>query len=401
MYLLSKTMNFSLFVFFNLTLLCISIPVLCVVFQICLGFYYKRPHCKLALPPPPSIAVLMPAHNEATVISATVAGLMSHLQPGDRLLVVADNCQDDTAVLARAAGAEVIERQHATQRGKGYALDFGVRHLAMRPPDVFVIVDADCSMDPGALATLGALAHASGRPVQALYLMHAPDGAGLRQRVAAWAWRIKNWARPLGWHRLGWPCQLMGTGMAFPWDMAQRMDLANGHLVEDMKLGAELALAGTPPLFCPQALVTSTFPTQQGAQQSQRKRWEHGHLSVLLSFGPRLLWQGVVTRRMAVVAMALDLLVPPIALMALLLAGMWCLALAAWWWLGLWWPLALTSLLMVALKWALWLAWRGWGQDLVSAAEWHRVPLYVLAKLPLYLAFVFKRQTAWVRTDRK
>lgn len=349
------------------------------------------------------VAVLVPAHNEAAVIATTLAGLLPQLRPGDRLLVVADNCTDDTAELARAAGAEVVERSHETERGKGYALDFGVRHLTQNPPDVLVIVDADCWVQPGSLQTLSDLAGTHNRPVQALYLMSVPPGAPLKQRVAAWAWRVKNGVRPLGWHRMGWPCQLMGTGMAFPWAMAERMALANGHLVEDMKLGADLALAGAPPLFCPQALVTSEFPTATAAQQSQRKRWEHGHLSMLFSLGPRVLWQGMKRGHMPTVAMALDLLVPPVALLGMLLALLWCAALGFALWAGGAYvgPLVLATLLVFLFKLALWRAWWGWGRDLVSATEAMKLPLVLLGKVPLYVGFVFRRQRAWVRTERK
>ena len=77
----------------------------------------------------PPVAVLVPAHNESSGLLPTLANIQSQLLPGDRLLVVADNCSDDTAALARAAGAEVVERNDPTRRGKGYALDWGVQHL--------------------------------------------------------------------------------------------------------------------------------------------------------------------------------------------------------------------------------------------------------------------------------
>ena len=68
--------------------------------------------------------------------------------------MVADNCTDDTAAIARAAGAEVIERQNATLRGKGYALDAGIRHLTANPPAVVIIVDADCLVAGGTIDLL-------------------------------------------------------------------------------------------------------------------------------------------------------------------------------------------------------------------------------------------------------
>jgi len=382
----------------------LSLPVLTLVLQVWLA---RRSEAQLDQQAGafirPKVALLVPAHNEQALITATLANLLPQLQLGDRLLVVADNCTDDTAQLARKSGAEVVERFNETDRGKGFALDFGVRYLASNPPDVLVIVDADCSVERGSLDRLAQMAMAYRRPVQALNLMHAPASATLKQRIAEWAWRVKNWVRPLGWHRMGWPCPLMGTGMAFPWSMAERMALANGHLVEDMKLGADLALVGTPPLFCPQARVSSEFPIATAAQQSQRKRWEHGHLSMLFSLGPRVLWQGLKRRHMPTVAMALDLLVPPLALLGLLLTLLWLASLGLVVVVGIAYvgPLVWATLLVVLFKLALWRAWWGWGRDLVSAREWLQVPFYLLAKVPLYIGFIFRRQKAWVRTERK
>src|SRR5262252_6431115 len=79
--------------------------------------------------PRPALAVLIPAHDEAGGIAATIRAVIAQLRPCDRLLVVADNCSDDTASVAMSLGAEVIERRDPSLRGKGYALDHGVRHL--------------------------------------------------------------------------------------------------------------------------------------------------------------------------------------------------------------------------------------------------------------------------------
>ena len=98
------------------------------------------------------------------------------------------------------------------------------------------------------------------RPVQALNIMTAPLGSSVSYQISAFAWRMKNWVRPLGLKALGLPCQLMGTGMAFPWDVICTADLASGHIVEDLKLGLELTAGGWPPLFCPSAVVSSAFP---------------------------------------------------------------------------------------------------------------------------------------------
>ena len=96
------------------------------------------------------MVVLIPAHNEEAGLTETLKASQKGLYPFDRILVVADNCTDNTASIARRNGAEVIERNDPDHRGKGYALDFGVRQLEHNPPGCVVILDADCV--PEALA---------------------------------------------------------------------------------------------------------------------------------------------------------------------------------------------------------------------------------------------------------
>src|SRR5436305_1895550 len=113
---------------------------------------------------------------------------------------------------------------------------------------------------PAAVLRVETLAAVSGRPAQAAYTLDPPPGAGPRQLLAAFAFRVKNLVRPRGLDRLGLPCLLTGSGMAFPWAVIRSAPLAGGDIVEDMRLGVELALAGTPPLFCPEAEVAGEFP---------------------------------------------------------------------------------------------------------------------------------------------
>ena len=346
------------------------------------------------------LVVLVPAHDEERGIAVTLAAIRGQLAPGDRVLVVADNCADDTAAVARAAGAEVVERR-SDLRGKGYALGFGIDHLRADPPDAVVIVDADCLLGPDALERMAQELARSGRPVQALYLMLAPSDAGVGRRLAQFAWRVRNGMRPGGWNRLGMPCQLMGTGMAFSWDMLEDAQLANASIVEDMKLGIELATEGAAPLFCDAALVTSEFPDSSAATQTQRTRWEHGHLEMILREVPPMLREAIARRDLRLAGLALDLAVPPLALLTGLLVvnGLVAAAGAALGGSGV--ALSLAVTLVAAFGGAVLLAWAVGGRDLVRLAELLAVPWYVLAKLPVYARFLFKRQKAWVRTDRK
>jgi cellulose synthase/poly-beta-1,6-N-acetylglucosamine synthase-like glycosyltransferase len=383
------------------------VPALVLAVQIIAALPPYRRRC---VPPiaRPSIAVLVPAHNEAFGIAATLHSIRAQLHQGDRLLVVADNCEDDTAAVARQHGAEVIERSDALLRGKGYALDAGVRHLAQAPCQVVIVVDADCLLRPYALGCLARTSFASGRPAQALYLMQLRPGAAAPTRVAAFAWTIKNWLRPLGWSRLGLPCQLMGTGMAFPWPLIAQAQLAHGHLVEDMKLGLDCADAGCPPVFCTEAIVTSTFPDNQQGSRTQRTRWEHGHLGTILHDGPRLLFKGLRTRNGTLLAMALDMCVPPLSLLLLLslalAAGTLGLLLASSdgqaigggtslaWCIGL----APAALLLPAMA----LAWLRAGEDRLPMASLLAAIAYVLGKIPLYFKFLMRRQVVWISSLR-
>lgn len=350
--------------------------------------------------PRPRVAVIMPAHNEALVIAATVRDLLPQLTAGDRLIVVADNCNDDTAAIAAAAGAEVIERHDMDRRGKGYALDFGVRALNIDPPDVVAIVDADCQVAIGTLERLARTAVFSRRPVQALYLMHAPAGSGIKTRIAAFAWVVKNQVRATGYHWLGLPCQLMGTGMAFPWVMLHSANLASGHIVEDLKLGIDLARAGTPALFSPEALVTSTFPESAAGVQTQRTRWEHGHLGVMIREAPWLLLAALRSRNGALLALALDLCVPPLALLALIVGSLFATAVLAFIVFGAYLPLVPAGVAVTMLVISVFFAWVAYGRMVVGLADLVLAPVYVLWKIPVYLKFLVARQAEWVRSKR-
>jgi cellulose synthase/poly-beta-1,6-N-acetylglucosamine synthase-like glycosyltransferase len=347
------------------------------------------------------IAVLVPAHNEGTAIVPTLEDIKAQLRPGDRLLVVADNCTDDTVAVARVSGAEVVERHDSQRIGKGYALDWGVQHLALDPPDIVVMVDADCRLGEGAIGQLESTCALTGRPVQALYLMTAPEGARIGQQVAEFAWRVKNWARPLGLAALGQPCQLMGAGMTFPWDVIRAADLAGGSIVEDLKLGLDLTSAGHPPLFCPSAVVTSTFATSSQGAKSQRQRWEQGHIGMILQNVPRLICIAFARANLGLLALTLDLSVPPLSLLSMFVITMLVIAsLAAL--VGVSSATLIVSVAnFVAFFFAVALAWFKSGRAVLPPRAILSIPGYALGKLGIYAQILFGRVNGrWIRTDR-
>ncbi len=351
--------------------------------------------------PRPRTAVLVPAHDEQEIIADTIRRLRTQLEAGDRLVVVADNCTDATAARARAAGAEVIEREDPQRRGKGYALARGVSLLRADPPQVLVVIDADCRAEPGTIDHLARLVGRLNLPQQGLDLLDAPPGLATRAAISQLAFVVKNHVRPTGLQRLGVPCPLMGTGMAIPFAALDQVDLATGHLSEDMKLGIDLAIAGYPARFCPQAKVFSPMAGDTASSLTQRTRWEQGHLHTLLTQTPRLLYHALRQRRPRLLAMAADLLVPPLAALSLLV-------LAVIFWTGLGaalgaspWPLYLSSALALGLALTVLAAWARFGRDRVPAQALLAIPVYILWKLPIYVGFLWQRQRDWVRTQRQ
>ncbi len=394
-------MGFALSMAGWLLALVIGVPLLVFTIELLVGLLPGSPPRSRAAVG--NVAMLIPAHNESGGIAAMLDALRQVAPQGTRILVVADNCSDETAAIARGLGAEVIERSHDSERGKGYALAFGRDHLAQSPagavPDVVIVLDADCRLSPGSIAALSAQALESGAPAQAINLI-SPDLAGPPLvQIGSFAMVVKNLYRSRGMQRMGGAALLTGTGMAFPWRLLANAKLATGALVEDLALGIELTREGHSPRLCPAAQVRSA-PAAMGDAMAQRTRWEHGFLSTLKSLALPVLASGMRRFSRAELLLGLHLLVPPLALL-LLLGGAMLPVLALLWGLGasvgplLALALALGGALLAAL-----LGWLGRGKEFLSAAALLRAPLYVLWKIPIYLKFLRNPETRWNRTRR-
>jgi cellulose synthase/poly-beta-1,6-N-acetylglucosamine synthase-like glycosyltransferase len=348
------------------------------------------------------VAILVPAHNESSGILPTLIDIKEQLFAGDRVVVIADNCIDDTAAVAAKAGAEFVKRDEPTKRGKGYALDFGLKYLSQDPPAVVIVIDADCRLEEGAIDYLTNACTSTHRPAQALYLMSAPKESPINYRVAEFAWLVKNLVRPLGLEALNLPCQLTGTGMAFPWQVIRSANLASGSIVEDLKLGLDLAKSGSPPLFCPCARVTSQFPWSVEGAMSQRKRWEEGHINMILTTFSQCIYHAVTRRNLGLLVLTLDMAIPPLSLLVILLVGMSFVAGVAVL-LGLSSAaLVISSVCIVAFILAVVVAWSKYGSSILPPNAMFSVASYVFAKLPIYRRLLSSSDDPkWTRTDRK
>lgn len=382
--------------------MCAAVPSLWFFIECVLGALYRAERRSIPrVQPPPTVAVLMPAHNEGTGIEHTIRALAPQLNASTQLWVVADNCTDNTAQLAAQSGANVIERSDPERRGKGYALAHGLDRLAQNPPSVVIIVDADCELSEGGLARLAHDALLADAPIQADYVLLPNPNPSPRSIVSALAFLVKNRVRPRGLTALGFPCLLTGTGMAFPWAVLRKAPPTDDNLVEDMVMGLELAKLGHAPRLCPDVTVTSALPEGEKAATKQRTRWEHGHLHTMFTHAPKLMLHGLMRGRVELCALALELIVPPLSLLAMsLIAGTVLCALAALLGASAL-PFMIFSFSLAALGCGVLAGWWAYGRELVRARDLLAIPKYILWKLPVYLGFFGKgKQQAWERTER-
>jgi cellulose synthase/poly-beta-1,6-N-acetylglucosamine synthase-like glycosyltransferase len=347
------------------------------------------------------LVVIVPAHNESAGIVPIIGDVKPQLRFCDRLIVVADNCTDDTAAVASSAGAEVILRNDLTQIGKGYALAWAINHISIDPPDFVIFIDADCRIQPDGIEGLQAICSELQRPVQACFLMKTAENSPIDHSFAEFTFLLRNWVRPLGLRNMNCPVQLMGTGMILPWDVIRSAPLASGHLVEDLKLGLDLAAIGKAPHFFPSVKVTSDFPETAKGTDSQRQRWVQGHLGMILKAVPRLLIQAIRHRNLDLLTLSLDLMVPPLSMLGLIIIGTFVLT-----FLALVFGFSLTAFAIVSLNLlmftlAVLLAWLKFGRDILPVRALVSLGPQVFKKLRVFGQILLGRTAAvWIRTDR-
>ena len=253
----------------------------------------------------PSIAVLIPAHNEACGIAGTSRNVSPQLATCDRLVVIADNCTDGTERIAlRVRGRSSAAHRLRASRQKVRA-GFWCTAPRARSPEAVLVIDADCCrrwLDRSSRACLRCDRPADAGPgPHALARRRHADDTRRRVRLAG--------QEPGPPARVSPPRAALssdGHRNGLSWPVVVSAKFASGNIVEDLELGIDLARAGMPPLFCPEARVTSYFPATTEGIADQRSRWEHGHLGMILRAAPGLLVEGPKTRNRDLLALALS-----------------------------------------------------------------------------------------------
>ena len=377
----------------------VLIPILTFSLQCFLSFL-PRAKSKVEQDQLPRLAVLVPAHNEEAIISGILSDLKSQAKSEDRIIVIADNCEDATAEVARTHGAEAFERTDLNERGKAYALRFALERLEADPPEVVIVVDADCRISSDCLAQISYRAKKFDRPVQGSYIFGDQDDSAVSNLASSFTLWFKNHIRPLGSLRAGMPCQLTGSGMAFPWHVIRKVNVANNSLAEDTTLGLELAYLGYPPLFCPEARIDGHVPKAWGTLVQQRRRWEQGYLESILTNAPKMAWRSITHFRPGLLWAAFDLCIAPVALLGIVWAILAAMALLVVLLGGSSVPLILSGVGAVAMGLSLVLGWFIHCRDKVPAKAILAIPWFLIRKVGIYASLLFKREIVWLRTER-
>lgn len=269
--------------------------------------------------PPTRFAVMIPAHNEAGGIAATLASLADLDYPADSYAVhvVADNCTDATAQVVRSHRVRAHERVAPDHPGKGPALNW-LRDLLLADGvefDAAVIVDADTSVDAQFLSVADAHLRAGAEVLQGYYSVREPESSQAATfRYAALACR--HYLRPLGRTRIGGSCGLYGNGMIFSRTTITTHDFS-GHLVEDAEMQNELLLEGTKVAFASDAVLHAEMPSGLDAARAQNARWERGRLDLARRYVPPLARRAVTgPDRLAAADAVLDHITPPFSMLA-------------------------------------------------------------------------------------
>ena len=354
-------------------------------------------------PPPASTRamrfdIIIPAHNEEAGIAAVVKSSLAIDWPADqfRVVVVADNCTDDTAGIARQAGATVLVRNDSQLRGKGYALDHAFRESRERGwADAVAIIDADSIVSTNLLEAMAARMERGEQAVQVHYGVSNLH-ASWRTRLMAIAMGAFHRLRSRGRERLGLSCGIRGNGWALTHSLLQRVPYASYSLAEDLEFGIELGTRGIRVAYADEAHCDGEMVSGEKAARSQRRRWEQGRAALLRSSVLPLLKRAVTKPSLMCLDLALDLLVLPLSYVALnilaLLAIAWLLTPAtAWPWTGL---LCLLALVLYVLR-----GWQLSGTGIRGLIDLMRAPFFLVWKLAVMLRG--RRTTEWVRTNRE
>jgi 1,2-diacylglycerol 3-beta-glucosyltransferase len=396
--ILVHILHWGLFIVFGLPLLYLALLSVAAVTE--------RPRTKFSAASQRRFAIVVPAHNERIAIAKTVQSLMAIDYPHSLfdVVVVADNCTDDTAALARQEGAGVLERFDAALRGKGYALRWCFDSVLRREPayDAVVVIDADTTVSRNYLAALNVAIEEGAQVIQTSDLVEPCPGVWTTEAIRL-SFVLYNYVRPLGRKALGFSAGLRGNGMCFTCSALRDVPWHAYSKAEDLEYGLQMIIAGYQIRFVPEAIALATMPQKPENAESQRARWEGGRLAVIGRYTVPLL--GATIRRMSLSSLdaLIDLVTPAFVnmmavslLFTIVLTAAGAAGIASAWWSAAAWGIAVVAgMVHVAAGIAA-------ARDASLVQTLIAVPRYVAWKVLLYLKLAgTQRSDEWIRTTRE
>jgi len=226
--------------------------------------------------------VAIPAHNEEVGIVTTVQSCLALDYPTSlyQVVVIADNCSDKTALLAREAGARVIERVEPAKKSKGHAMAYLIDKLSQKGEldmlDAVVVVDADSTVDPLLLERFSERLERGDDWIQC-YDTVGNAGQSWRTRLMAYGFALINGVMLRGQTALGLSAGFRGNGMCLSTRGLARVPWTTYGLTEDLEYSWSVRIAGGRIAYVEDVAVYATMLSRGGKPAAaQRLRWEHG-----------------------------------------------------------------------------------------------------------------------------
>ena len=338
------------------------------------------------------LAVVVPAHNEETLIGRCVRSILASQRKDVEVLVVAHNCNDNTGLEAQRAGARALVLNETSQTGKGCALHHGFSTAMAEGFDAVLVIDADSVVSLNLIDAVRQRFIAGAQALQCRYQMLS-EVSSRRTRLMDLAFMGFNVVRPRGRERLGLSVGLFGNGFGLRKEVLEKLPYEARSTTEDLEYHLMLVCAGIRAEFVDPASVVSEAPASTTGATTQRARWEGGRLRMMSQWSPRLLAM-VVRGHLRLLEALLDLLGLPLAFEVGLLAVALCLPVE---WLRIY---SAGSFAVIALHV---LVAAASGPDFVGAMKaLLTAPFYILWKLWMFPRIwrASRADTPWVRTSR-
>lgn len=274
-----------------------------------------------------SYALVVAAHNEEAVISNMVESLLKLNYPRESydVFVIADNCTDNTAKLAREAGALVYERTNDKERGKGFALEwmFDIIFGLEKKYDSIAVFDADNIVDANFLVEMNKKQNQGYKVVQGYIDSKNPFDSWITSAYTISFWCV-NKLFQLSRYNLGLSCQLCGTGFVIDTQILKEIGWQATCLTEDMEFTMRLALNDIKVSWAHSAIVYDEKPLTLVQSWKQRTRWMQGHADVASRFTAPLLKKAIKEKKWSPVDCVVYLLQPVrIIMMGIITLMMW------------------------------------------------------------------------------